>query len=407
MAFVIADRVRETTTSIGTGAVTLAGPFTGFQSFSAAIGDTNSTYYALADAGSGDWEVGIGTYSSSGNTLSRTTILASSNSGSAVVFGAGTKDVICTQPAERNVYVVGSSVVAANNATVPNALLANSSLTLGSTNVALGATATTLAGLTSVSATNFAGALDGVVGGVTPAAGTFTTAAATTGNITTVNSTTVDTTNIEVTSLKAKDGTAAGSIADSTGVVTLGSSVLTTTDINGGTIDGTTIGASSAAAATVTVLTASQDSSFTSTGAVTISVGTTAQRPTGAVGKIRWNSSLNQYEGYDGTNWTLLGGAVITNDTSTATNLYPTFAGVTSGNVSTLFTGNAKLLYKPSTGELQSSALVASNGIVVNSKTVSSNYTIATGNNASSAGPVTVADGVSVTVSDGSRWVVV
>jgi hypothetical protein len=329
MAFVIADRVRETTTSIGTGAVTLAGPFTGFQSFSAAIGDTNSTYYALADAGSGDWEVGIGTYSSSGNTLSRDTILASSNSGSAVVFGAGTKDVICTQPAERNVYVVGSNVVAANSATVPNTLLANSSLTLGSTNVALGATATTLAGLTSVSATNFAGALDGVVGGVTPAA------------------------------------------------------------------------------ATVTVLTASQDSSFTSTGAVTIPVGTTAERPTGAVGKIRWNSSLTQYEGYDGTNWTLLGGAVITNDTSTATNLYPTFAGVTSGNVSTLFTGNAKLLYKPSTGELQSSALVASNGIVVNSQTVTANYTIATGNNASSAGPVTVADGVSVTVSDGSRWVVV
>jgi hypothetical protein len=102
----------------------------------------------------------------------------------------------------------------------------------------------------------------------------------------------------------------------------------------------------------------------------------------------------------------LLGGAVITNDTSTATNLYPTFAGVTSGNVSTLFTGNAKLLYKPSTGELQSSALVASNGIVVNSQTVTANYTIATGNNASSAGPVTVDDGVSVTVSSGSRWVV-
>ena len=102
------------------------------------------------------------------------------------------------------------------------------------------------------------GTIDGtVIGGAAAAAGTFTTATATTGNITTVNATTVDTTNIEVTNLKAKDGTAAGSIADSTGVVTLASSVLTTTDINGGTIDGTTIGGSSAAAGTFTTLTTS------------------------------------------------------------------------------------------------------------------------------------------------------
>jgi hypothetical protein len=101
------------------------------------------------------------------------------------------------------------------------------------------------------------GTIDGtVIGGSSAAAGTFTTAAATTGNITTVNATTVDTTNIEVTTLKAKDGTAAGSIADSTGVVTLASSVLTTADINGGTIDGTTIGGSSAGAGTFTTATA-------------------------------------------------------------------------------------------------------------------------------------------------------
>ena len=88
------------------------------------------------------------------------------------------------------------------------------------------------------------GTIDGtVIGGVSAAAGTFTTATATTGNITTVNATTVDTTNIEVTNLKAKDGTAAGSIANATGIVTLASSVLTTADINGGTIDATSIGA--------------------------------------------------------------------------------------------------------------------------------------------------------------------
>jgi hypothetical protein len=94
-----------------------------------------------------------------------------------------------------------------------------------------------------ITATGFSGPLNGTVGATTPATGAFTTASATTGNITTVNATTVDTTNLEVTNLKAKDGTSAGSIADATGVVTLASSVLTTTDINGGTIDATSIGA--------------------------------------------------------------------------------------------------------------------------------------------------------------------
>jgi hypothetical protein len=101
------------------------------------------------------------------------------------------------------------------------------------------------------------------------------------------------------------------------------------------------------------------------------------------------------------------GGVTLANDTSTTSNLYPTFAAATSGSVSTIYTGNANLLYKPSTGELQSTALVASNGIVVNSATVAANYTIASGNNAMSAGPVTINSGIVVTVSSGSVWVVV
>ena len=111
------------------------------------------------------------------------------------------------------------------------------------------------------------GTVDGaIIGGSSAAAGTFTTATATTGNITTLNSTTVDTTSLEVTNLKAKDGTSAGSIADSTGVVTIASSVLTTTDINGGTIDGAVIGGSSAAAITGTSITGT---SFVSSGDMT------------------------------------------------------------------------------------------------------------------------------------------
>jgi hypothetical protein len=100
-------------------------------------------------------------------------------------------------------------------------------------------------------------------------------------------------------------------------------------------------------------------------------------------------------------------GASISNDTSTSTNLYPLFANATSGTPTTIYTGDAKLLYKPSTGELQSTVLVASNGIVVNSQTVSADYTIAAGNNGMSAGTVSVNSGITVTVSTGSVWTVI
>jgi hypothetical protein len=105
MALVLSDRVRETTTTTGTGFVTLGGAYTGFQTFSAAIGNANNTYYTIANIATGEWEVGIGTYTLSSNTLSRDTVLSSSNAGSLVVFTAGTKDVFVTQPAERAVYV--------------------------------------------------------------------------------------------------------------------------------------------------------------------------------------------------------------------------------------------------------------------------------------------------------------
>ena len=100
-------------------------------------------------------------------------------------------------------------------------------------------------------------------------------------------------------------------------------------------------------------------------------------------------------------------GASISNDTSTSTNLYPLFAAATSGTPTTVYTSNAKYLYKPSTGELQASALVASNGIVVNSQTVSADYTIASGNNGMSAGTVSVNSGITVTIASGSVWTVV
>jgi hypothetical protein len=110
MALVLADRVRDTTTTTGTGTVTLSGTApTGYQNFSV-IGNSNTTYYTI-NAGS-QWEVGIGTYSSTGPTLARTTVLASSNGGSLVDFSTGTKDVFVTYPAEEAVYQDGSSIKA-------------------------------------------------------------------------------------------------------------------------------------------------------------------------------------------------------------------------------------------------------------------------------------------------------
>jgi hypothetical protein len=210
MALVLADRVQDVTTTTGTGTITLANtPPTGFQSF-AVIGNGNTTYYTIY--GGNNWEVGIGTYTSIGTTLSRDTVLASSNSGSLVSFGSGDKAVFVTYPAEKsvnedaagnvNISVTGNAATATratnlaagaagsvpyqtaanttafvatasgvliggttpsfsttptltgtNFSAIPNAALSNSAVTVGTTAISLGATSATLAGLTSVTLT--------------------------------------------------------------------------------------------------------------------------------------------------------------------------------------------------------------------------------------------------------------
>ena len=291
MALVVKDRVRETSTSTGTANVLLSGSVQAFQSFSV-IGDGNTTYYAIVDATTGDWEVGIGTYTLSTTTLTRNTILESSDGGTAVNFAANVKDVFVTYPAERSVY------------------------------------------------------------------------------------------------------------GDATNVVT-------GYTITGGSVNNTPIGATTASTGAFTDFSASGTASFTSTGSVKIPVGTTAQRPSPVAGMLRFNDDSDEFEGYNGTAWASVGGSAISNDTTTATDLFPSFLSATTGTAASIFTSNAKLLYKPSTGEFKAQELVATNGIVVNSATISANYTIPTGSNAMSAGPVSISDGISVTVSDGSIWVVV
>ena len=141
MTLVVKDRVKETTTTTGTGAVTLGGAATGFQSFSV-IGDGNTTHYAIVDSAAGDFEIGLGTYTASGTLLSRDTVFESSNSGSAVSFSAGSKDVFVTYPAEKSViggmgYVENAATItqdsiinAGNNAMSAGPIVINSGVTV-------------------------------------------------------------------------------------------------------------------------------------------------------------------------------------------------------------------------------------------------------------------------------------
>jgi len=134
MALIVKDRVKVTTNSTGTGTLTLGSAVAGFQSFSV-IGDGNTTYYTIFDNNTNDWEVGIGTYTASGTTLSRNTILESSNSGSAVNLAAGSKVVFVTYPAEKAVTLDGVE-------TLTNKTINGSSNTITNVSLSTGVTGT-------------------------------------------------------------------------------------------------------------------------------------------------------------------------------------------------------------------------------------------------------------------------
>lgn len=312
MALMTADRVREFSSTNGTGSLTLIGAAVGYQTFTAAIGVGNTCYYAISNPGVDEWEVGLGTVNA-GNVLARTTVLASSNSGNLVVFTTGTKDVFVTYPAEFAAFQGSDASFAGVNVSS----LTDSGLTSG--RVVLAGTA--------------------------------------------------------------------GLLQDS-GSLTFNGSTLAITG----------------------ALTATADSTFSSTGALTISKGTTGEQPGSPVtGMLRYNTTTNEFEGYSGASptWKSVGGSAITNDTTTSSFIYPALLNTTTGTALNMYTSNANLLYKPSTGELQANILTANTPFINNASTASADYTIPTNHNALSAGPVTVDTGVTVTVPDGSAWVIV
>lgn len=375
MAFVLQDRVKETTSTTGLANFVLDGTSVGFQAFSV-IGNGNTTYYTAVDSATGDWEVGIGTYTTSGNTLSRDTILSSSNSGNKVPFGSGSKDVFIAYPAEKAVTLDTTQTL--SNKTLSNAdlgtptagVLTNATglpLTTGVTGtlpIANGGTAltsapsngqlligngtgyslATLTAGTGVTITNGAGSITinapdvGTVTAVTASAplassGGNTPDISLTGTVGVANGGTGATT---LTGYVKASGTAAFTAVaqipntDISGLGTMSTQNANNVAITGGAIDGTTIGGSTPAAGTFSSLTA------TSASVASINAGV-ALVTTGTVTNLTSTSasiaSVNA------------GVALLT--TATVTNLTATNASVASVNIGTAAITNGTVSATP------------------------------------------------------------
>jgi hypothetical protein len=464
MALVVYDRVQETTTTSGTGSVTLLGAVSGFQSF-AVVGNTNTTYYTITDGA--QWEVGIGTYSTSGPTLARTTVLSNSNGNTTpITLSGGLAQVFVTYTAEKSVNLDasdnvtplgtiasgtwqgttvgvsygGTGVTASSGANSVVLRDANQNTSLN--NIFRNITSTVSAAGTTVltAASSFTQVLTGTLAQTyqLPDATTLTNGASfqfnnnSTGALSIVNNgsgpvATVaagGATQLFLTSTSTANGTwdthgfLPENILWGTNSLYLATDVITGGTWNGGTI-GTAYGGTGLTSFTSGgALYATSTSSLTSGTLPATSGGTGLATYT--TGDVIYASATNTLAkvgiGSTGQVLTVAGGiptwaaaasgVTITNDTSTATALYPTFTSATSGSVSGLNVTSTKLTFVPTTGSLTAPQTVASNGLVVNSNTVSASYSIPSGSSATSAGPMTVNSGVVVTVPSGSRWVV-
>ena len=323
MALVLADRVKETTTTAGTGTITLDGAATGFQSF-AVIGDTNTTYYAIVAQTGTEWEVGIGTYTASGTTLARTTVLSNSagTQPTALTFSAGLKDVFVTYPSEKSVNL-NSSGNLVTDGTI-------SSTAAGS--AADGAGQVYLNGLTN-------NRIEWNTEGIgTPA---FTTRSA-------------------GTKLLLYPAISGSEVDYATGIdaATMWSSVpVASSSFYFKWYGGETLAASLDGAGTFTANT------LTPTNAIGVAYGGTGQTTA--------NTGFNALAPSQGSN----GGKYLTTD---------------------------------GTDTSWGSVVAASAGGVIyeNSLVISTNYTLTTGKNGMSVGPITINSGVAVTVPSGQRWIV-
>lgn len=400
MALVLKDRVRETSIDIGTSTITLLGAVTGYQTFNAAIGSGNTCYYTIYNQGTNEWEVGIGTVGT--GTLSRDVVLESSNSGSLVNFSAGTKDVFVTYPAEKSVNLDSSGNVSAlgtvssgtwQGTAIANNYLANSSITINGNSVSLGGTTTVTANTPNSLTINNSGS-----GAASPA--TFNGGSAVTISYNTLGASPLagssSLTTVGTIGSGTWNGATIGTGYGGTGLTsfTSGGAVYasSTSALTTGTLPVTAGGTGTATAFTtgsivfaggsgvytqnnsklfwdntnyrigLNTATPAVSLAVSATDAVLIPVGTTAERPTGATGYIRYNTDISKYEGYSGSTWSSLGG------------------GATGGGSDEIF--------------------------IENGQNVTTSYTIPSTKNAMSTGPITINSGAVVTVPSGSRWVV-
>lgn len=315
MAFKLADRVREFSTTTGVGPFFLNGAVVGYRTFLTAIGEGNTTFYAISLPGNAAWEVGVGSVGT--GILNRDTVIASSTGG-LVDFPTGTKDVFVTQPASATLYALSGTINAPAGALLPAAS--------GGTGVA--------------------------------------------------------TVEAEVVRLAASSNLQV--FVDAADLSQLAADNVFTGDntFAGVTVHGVAV--------------------FDGTGAVQITAGTTAQRPANAEALLRFNKDTKEFEGNDGTKWASVGGSAISNDTATATDLYPIMTGATSGTAANVYTSDGKLLYTPATGQFKANSVLAMKGIYYNAQVIDEDTLIPADVNAHSVGPLSVTADLVV---DGN-WVV-
>jgi hypothetical protein len=460
MALVVADRVQETSVTSGTGTLTLAGAVPGYQTFSGAIGNGNTTFYAIYDATAQVWEVGVGTVGA--GTLARTTVLSNSSGTTSPISLAGNSSAVyCTYPSEKSVNLDASGNV------TPLGTIASGTWQGTTVGVSYGGT-----GVTASSGANSVVLRDAnqniAVNSVTQNL-TKTVSAGGTTNLTLASSHFQILTGTQAQTYKLPDATSlpTGSIwvfdNDSTQNLTIVDNASGTVDVvapggystvfleangtvagewgrfgmipsevNWGTnsldLGGTTVvtngtwqGTPIASGYGGTGLTTFSAANYAlySTSASALTAGT-LPIAAGGTGQTTANSAFNalapsqssnsgKYLTTDGTNtsWgTVSTGITIVNDVSSSSAIYPLFTTATSGTISTEYVSNSKLQYTPSSGLFSSPIINASSGIFYNANTVSSNVTIPINNNGLSVGPMTVDTGVVVTVASGATWTV-